>query len=147
MEVKSRLRAALEAYNENPTSLSKRFGVNQKTLNNQINSDTAMSLSTILLISEALPDVSLEWLLRGRGEMELKSKAEMVFIGNTADNGSRQTFGNTTTTNNYSGCVDEEKDTKNYVHELLAAKDAIIAEKEKRIMEKDEMITLLKNQK
>ena len=57
--VKNRLRTALEAYNENPTSLAKKFGVNQKTLNNQINSDTAVSLSTILLIAEALPEMSL----------------------------------------------------------------------------------------
>lgn len=71
--VKSRLRTALEAYNENPTSLAKKFGANQKTLNNQINSDTAVSLSTILLISEALPEISLEWLLRGRGDMSLTS--------------------------------------------------------------------------
>lgn len=70
-EVKKRLRHVLEAYNENPTSLAKKFGVNQKTLNNQINSDTAVSLSTILLISEALPEVSLEWLLRGKGEITL----------------------------------------------------------------------------
>lgn len=74
-EVKSRLRTALDAYNENPTKLHNRFGVNQKTLNNQINGDTAVSLSTILLISEALPDISLEWLLRGCGEMVLTSKA------------------------------------------------------------------------
>ena len=71
IEVKKRLRAALEAYNENPTSLAKKFSVNQKTLNNQINSRTTMSLSTILLISEALPEMSLEWLLRGKGEMSL----------------------------------------------------------------------------
>ena len=45
--VKNRLRTALEAYNENPTSLAKKFGVNQKTLNNQINSDTAVSLRHI----------------------------------------------------------------------------------------------------
>lgn len=71
--VKNRLRTALDAYNENPTSLAKRFGVNQKTLNNQINGDTSMSLSTILLIAEALPEISLEWLLRGKGEMSLTS--------------------------------------------------------------------------
>lgn len=72
-EVKSRLRTALEAYNSNPTNISKKFGVNQKTLNNQINSNTAVSLSTILLISEALPEMSLEWLLRGKGDMSLAS--------------------------------------------------------------------------
>ena len=75
LEVKKRLRFALEAYNENPTSLAKKYGVNQKTLNNQINSDTSISLSTILLIAQAIPEISLEWLLRGRGEMSLKSAA------------------------------------------------------------------------
>ena len=72
-EVKTRLRAALEAHNENPSSLAKRFGVNQKTLNNQINSDTSVSLSTILLVAEALPDVSTEWLLRGGEAKSLNS--------------------------------------------------------------------------
>lgn len=47
LEVKKRLRVALEAYNENPTSLAKKYGVNQKTLNNQINSDTSISLRHI----------------------------------------------------------------------------------------------------
>ncbi len=68
-DVKTRLRVALEACNENPTSLARKYGVNQKTLNNQINSDTMISLSTILLISDALPNISLEWLLRGEGDM------------------------------------------------------------------------------
>lgn len=73
-EVKMRLRTALDAYSENPTSLAKKFGVNQKTLNNQINSDTTVSLSTILLVADALPDVSAEWLLRGTGDMVMKSQ-------------------------------------------------------------------------
>lgn len=84
--VKNRLRTALEAYNENPTSLAKKFGVNQKTLNNQINSDTAVSLSTILLIAEALPEMSLEWLLRGRGEMSLTSASVVNSHNVNSDN-------------------------------------------------------------
>ena len=52
----------------NPTQLAKMFDVNQKTLNSQINSTTTLSVSTILLILKALPDLSAEWLLRGNGE-------------------------------------------------------------------------------
>ena len=75
--VKERIRAALNANGANPTNLAKRFGVNQKTLNNQINGDTSLSVSTILLIKEAIPDVSIEWLIIGEGEM-LKQKKQPV---------------------------------------------------------------------
>ena len=74
-EVKKRLREALLEYKITPTALAKRFGVNQKTLNNQINGDTAVSLSTILLISEALPDISLGWLIKGSGSMHAPAPA------------------------------------------------------------------------
>nr|DAV88475.1 MAG TPA: hypothetical protein [Caudoviricetes sp.] len=67
--VKQRIRDILLLKESNPTKLSKDFSVNQKTLNNQINSDVQLSSSTILLILQAFPDVSAEWLLRGEGEM------------------------------------------------------------------------------
>lgn len=75
--VKQRIREALSANGANPSNLAKRFGVNQKTLNNQINGDTSLSVSTILLIKEAIPDVSIEWLVMGEGEM-LKQKKHPV---------------------------------------------------------------------
>ena len=67
--VQQRIRDILFLKESNPTKLSKDFSVNQKTLNNQINSDVQLSSSTILLILQAFPDVSAEWLLRGEGEM------------------------------------------------------------------------------
>ena len=75
--VKERIRVALNANGANPTNLAKRFGVNQKTLNNQINGNTSLSVSTILLIKEALTDISIEWLIMGEGEM-LKQKKQPV---------------------------------------------------------------------
>lgn len=75
--VKERIRVALNTNGANPTNLAKRFGVNQKTLNNQINGDTSLSVSTILLIKEAIPDISIEWLIMGEGEM-LKQKKQPV---------------------------------------------------------------------
>lgn len=67
--VKQRIREVLTVKESNPTKLSKDFSVNQKTLNNQINSDVQLSSSTILLILKAFPDLSAEWLLRGEGSM------------------------------------------------------------------------------
>lgn len=73
VSVKERIREILIQKESNPTKLSKAFSVNQKTLNNQINADVQVSLSTILLILEAFEDVSAEWLLRGKGAMLLSS--------------------------------------------------------------------------
>lgn len=69
--VKQRIREVLYAKDSNPTKLSKECLVNQKTLNNQINSDVQLSASTILLILSIYPDVSAEWLMRGVGDMFL----------------------------------------------------------------------------
>ena len=113
--VKNRLRIALDAYNENPTSLAKRFGVNQKTLNNQINGDTSMSLSTILLIAEALPEISLEWLLRGKGEMSLTS-AQAVNSHNVNSK---------VNSHNVNSKVNSDNNTlpESFVRDMLAEKD------------------------
>ena len=68
MTIKERLQEVLSANHSNPTQLAKAFKVNQKTLNSQINGDTAVSASTLLLILDAF-DISAEWLMRGEGDM------------------------------------------------------------------------------
>lgn len=92
--VKQRIRDILLLKESNPTKLSKDFSVNQKTLNNQINSDVQLSSSTILLILQAFPDVSAEWLLRGEGEMlkgktpaSTEKKVEKEFVVCVDENG------------------------------------------------------------
>lgn len=44
-------------------------GLRQNTLNNQLNGLRELSLATIIAILETYPEVSPEWLLRGKGEM------------------------------------------------------------------------------
>lgn len=68
-EIKGRLQQVLAEYESNPTQLAKQFKVNQKTLNNHINGDVEVSVSTLLLVLDAFPNVSADWLLRGKGEM------------------------------------------------------------------------------
>lgn len=70
-EIKKRLQDVFVEYGSNPTQLARLFKVNQKTLNNQVNGDTDVSVSTILLFLDAFKDLSTEWLLRGRGDMRL----------------------------------------------------------------------------
>ena len=73
--VRERIRRVLAEKGLNPTQLSRMFNVNQKTLNSQINGTTTISVSTILLVLKAIPNLSTEWLFRGTGESILENAA------------------------------------------------------------------------
>lgn len=70
-EVRKRLQQVMVEYDSNPTQLAGIYKVNQKTLNNHINGNVEVSISTILLILDAFPDLSADWLLRGKGDMHV----------------------------------------------------------------------------
>lgn len=53
----------------NPTAFSKRIGVAQTTLSNQLRSTKGISTDVISQTLNAFPEVSAEWLIRGEGEM------------------------------------------------------------------------------
>lgn len=74
--IKQRIQAVLQRFDSNPTQFAKAFNLNQKTVHNQINANTQLSASIILLILEYYPTISAEWLLRGKGEMFLSEKSE-----------------------------------------------------------------------
>lgn len=44
-------------------------GLRQNTLSNQLNGMRDLSLATIVAIANSYPEISLEWLIRGTGEM------------------------------------------------------------------------------
>ena len=70
-DVRKRLQQVMLEYDSNPTQLEGIYKVNQKTLNNHINGNVEVSVSTILLVLDAFPDLSADWLLRGKGDMHL----------------------------------------------------------------------------
>lgn len=70
-DVRKRLQQVMLEYDSNPTQLAGIYKVNQKTLNNHINGNVEVSVSTILLVLDAFPDLSADWLLRGKGDMHL----------------------------------------------------------------------------
>ena len=51
------------------TSLSKKIGIPQVTLNNQVRGERALSVSTLSAFLSFFTDISAEWLLRGEGSM------------------------------------------------------------------------------
>lgn len=68
--VKERLRQYLKENEISVNSISKNTGYPQSTLNKQINKETAMSLSTLIVVLDYLPKLSADWLFRGNVENE-----------------------------------------------------------------------------
>lgn len=66
-----RLKEVIAAKSSSILDFSNKIGVPQTTLNNQIKSPRGVSVSVILLTLDTFPDISAEWLLRGKGEMLL----------------------------------------------------------------------------
>lgn len=50
-------------------SLAEAIGIKQRTFNQQLTGQRALSLDTVLAILSAFDDLSAEWLLRGKGEV------------------------------------------------------------------------------
>lgn len=55
-------------------------GLRQNTLSNQLNGMRELSLSTVMAILSAYPEISSEWLMRGNGEMIIKQDDNSVDI-------------------------------------------------------------------
>ena len=74
--VRQRIREILKENNYSVRSLASAYSVNQATLNNQINRDTMLSVNTILFTLDKFPNISAEWLMRGKGEKFLNEQKE-----------------------------------------------------------------------
>lgn len=74
-EVRKRIRQVLDKKGTTITAFAKSNGENQSKMSKQIKHDTAISINTILLLLNQYPDVSSEWLLRGKGNMFLTTDA------------------------------------------------------------------------
>lgn len=121
-EVKSRLSMALEANSESLSSLARKIGISPKRLKSQIFGNAPTPLSAILRIAEAMPGISLEWLLRGNGEMML---TPITITNNGYNNSTINTVGANIVTGRYATVIGQQIIglSENFVRELLAAKD------------------------
>lgn len=70
-KLRERIKKVLTERELSVNALAATHGVQQKTLNNQIKGQTAISASTVLILLKQYPDLSAEWLLRGTGSMLL----------------------------------------------------------------------------
>lgn len=73
--VRQRIKDILKFKNISMTSFSRGDSALQLRLSRQLNRNSSISLDTISIILDRFPDVSAEWLLRGKGEMLIASTA------------------------------------------------------------------------
>lgn len=73
-----RIKLILEDKQVSVNSLSKLVDVAQTTLNTQLRGERALSANVVAKVLIAFPDVSAEWLLRGKGEMLISEQTTLA---------------------------------------------------------------------
>ena len=68
-DVLQRVKEFISSKQMSESQFAKLIGANQKTLNQQLRGERALSLDTLLLIISSFEDLSVDWLMRGEGEM------------------------------------------------------------------------------
>ena len=80
-----RFKSIIAAKSKSSTDFCKIIGIAQTTLSNQLQSPRGISVDVILLTLSSFPDISAEWLLRGKGEMILSDNLPPI-VGDESDN-------------------------------------------------------------
>ena len=70
-EVRERILLIFNHFATNINKLSDGDTALRNRLTRQINNDAAITIDTISVVLSSFPDVSAEWLLRGKGEMQI----------------------------------------------------------------------------
>lgn len=64
-----RLKSVIAEKSNSASDFSKKIGIAQTTLSNQMKSPRGISVDVVMLTLEHFSDISAEWLLRGKGDM------------------------------------------------------------------------------
>lgn len=75
--VSDKIKQVLEEKRYSVRQFSQSVGMNATTIGRQLKGEQAMSLALIAGVLNLFPDLSAEWLLRGRGEMYLDAQGVM----------------------------------------------------------------------
>ena len=84
MDIRKRLKVILLHYNETLNSISSDSAM-QTRFTRQVNGGSSITCETILRFLEIFPEVSAEWLLRGKGEMILSDNLPPI-LGDESEN-------------------------------------------------------------
>lgn len=77
----TRIKQIIQHYDLSDRAFAIQCGLKQNTFSNQMNGIRELSLTTINAILSTFPDISAEWLLRGKGEM-LIAEEQLSEAGN-----------------------------------------------------------------
>lgn len=83
--IRQRIKDVLSSHNSNTNRLAGDDANFQNRLSRQINQGSTISCDTIARILSTFPDVSAEWLLRGKGEMLISDNLPS-FYGEESEN-------------------------------------------------------------
>lgn len=83
--IRQRIKYILSAFNSNTNRLAGDDVNFQNRLSRQINQGASISCDTISRVLHAFPEVSAEWLLRGKGEMILSDNLPPI-LGDESEN-------------------------------------------------------------
>ena len=75
MEIKDRINLVMEKENMKPGAFAETIGVQQSTLSHILNGRNNPSLDVIMKVHQKFPYLNIEWLLYGKGEMEIKENS------------------------------------------------------------------------
>lgn len=78
VSVIERINATLKHFGKTPNSLANMLGMTPSTVNRQLKGDQALSSKVIEGVLTVFPDVSAEWLLRGKGEMLISEQITLA---------------------------------------------------------------------
>ena len=109
----------------------KAVGIGQPTLNASFNRNADLKSSTLTKILVAFPEVSAEWLMRGKGDMFGEKSDGKIVINNSNVKGTGNVAGIGNTVSSTASSAAECE----FLRQQVDSKDAMIAEKDKRITE------------
>ncbi len=78
--VYQRLMLVLENKQISVNALSKQINMSQTTLNTQLKGERALSATVVEKVLEVFPDVSADWVMRGKGNMYSACDSETVNV-------------------------------------------------------------------
>ena len=66
-----RIKKIIEEYKLSPTIFSEKIGIQKANVSHVLNGRNKPSLDFVLKISEAFPEINIEWILKGKGSMKI----------------------------------------------------------------------------
>lgn len=121
--VRQRIKSVLSYKNTSMTKLAGNGTPMQLKLSRQINKGSSITFDVIYFILQSFPDVSAEWLIRGKGTMLCGEESKSIHIdmhkdGNVTGNGNN--VGNTTTNEGNEDLLSIIKQQQKQISELIA---------------------------